>query len=78
MDRTAVYPRNLMKRALELDAKALILFHNHPGGAAQASREDIDLTRRMADSCAALDMKILDHFLVAGSEVLSFKENGWC
>ncbi|ATX78768.1 DNA repair protein RadC [Mariprofundus aestuarium] len=76
--RAAVYPRNLMKRALELDAKGMILFHNHPGGTPQASSEDIELTRRMAEACTALDIKILDHFLVAGREVLSFKENGWC
>jgi len=77
VDRTAIYPRNLMKRALELDAKGLILFHNHPGGTARASQEDIDLTRRMADACSPLEIKILDHFLIAGKEVLSFKENGW-
>jgi len=77
VDRTAVYPRNLMKRALELDAKGLILFHNHPGGTARASAEDIALTQRMAEACAPLDIKILDHFLIAGTEVLSFKENGW-
>lgn len=77
VDRTAVYPRNLMKRALELDAKGLILFHNHPGGTTRASAEDIELTRRMAQACSHLDIKILDHFLIAGKEVLSFKENGW-
>ncbi len=77
VDRAAVYPRNLMKRALELDAKGLILFHNHPGGTPRASQEDIDLTRRMAEACAPLDIKMLDHFLIAGKEVLSFKENGW-
>lgn len=77
VDRTAVYPRNLMKRALELDAKGLILFHNHPGGTTRASQEDIDLTSRMAEACSPLGIKILDHFLIAGKEVLSFKENGW-
>jgi len=77
VDRTAVYPRNLMKRALELDAKGLILFHNHPGGTPHASAEDIELTRRMAEACAPLDLKILDHFLIAGTDVLSFKEHGW-
>ena len=77
VDRTAVYPRNLMKRALELDAKGLILFHNHPGGTPRASQEDIDLTTRMAEAGSPLDIKILDHFLIAGKEVLSFKENGW-
>jgi len=77
VDRTAVYPRNLIKRAIELDAKALILFHNHPGGAPRASAEDIELTRRVAEACKPLEMKVLDHFLVAGNEVLSFKEHGW-
>jgi len=77
VDRTAVYPRNLIKRALELDAKGMILFHNHPGGTKQASREDIELTRRLAEVCDALDIIILDHFLIAGKEVLSFKESGW-
>jgi len=77
VDRTAVYPRNLMKRALELDAKGLVIFHNHPGGTPHASEEDIALTRRMVEACAPLDIKVLDHFLIAGTEVLSFKEKGW-
>ncbi len=77
VDRTAVYPRNLMKRALELDAKGMIIFHNHPGGTPRASEEDIALTHRMAEACTPLDIKVLDHFLLAGKEVLSFKENGW-
>jgi DNA repair protein RadC len=77
VDRTAVYPRNLMKRALELDAKGLILFHNHPGGTPRASEEDITLTRRMVEAGGPLDIKVLDHFLIAGTEVLSFKEAGW-
>ncbi len=77
VDRTVIYPRNLMKRALELDAKGIIVFHNHPGGATQASDEDIALTRRMTEACAPLDIRVLDHFLIAGTEVLSFREKGW-
>ncbi len=77
VDRTVVYPRNLMKRALELDAKGIVVFHNHPGGTTRASKEDISLTRRMTEACAPLDIKILDHFLIAGTDVLSFKEEGW-
>jgi DNA repair protein RadC len=77
VDRTAVYPRNLMKRALELDAKGLILFHNHPGGSTSASQEDIDLTRIMSAAGKPLDIKVLDHFLLAGTQVISFKEKGW-
>jgi len=77
VDRTAVYPRNLMKRALVLDAKGLILFHNHPGGTPRASQEDIDLTQTMVNAGGPIDIKILDHFLLAGKEILSFKEKGW-
>ncbi|MFQ5581005.1 MAG: DNA repair protein RadC [Mariprofundaceae bacterium] len=77
VDRAVVYPRNLMKRALELDAKGMILFHNHPGGTARASEEDIRLTRQMSEAGRPLDIKVLDHFLIAGKEVLSFKERGW-
>ena len=77
VDRAAVYPRNLMKRALELDAKGMIIFHNLPGGTPRASDEDINLTRRMTEAGSPLDIKVLDHFLIAGTEVLSFKEKGW-
>jgi DNA repair protein RadC len=77
VDRTAVYPRNLIKRALELDAKGLILFHNHPGGTPRPSREDVQLTRQIEQAGESLDIRVLDHFLIAGREVLSFKEQGW-
>lgn len=77
VDRTVVYPRNLMKRALELDAKGVILFHNHPGGTAKASEQDIALTKRMKEACTPLDIQLLDHFLLAGTDVISFKQKGW-
>ncbi len=77
VDRAVVYLRNLVKRALELDAKGVILFHNHPSGTARASSEDIALTRRLAEACSVLEIQVLDHCLLAGAEVLSFKEHGW-
>jgi len=77
VDRAAVYPRNLIKRALILDAKGMIVFHNHPGGTPQASSADIQLTQTLLAACEPLDIKVLDHFLVAGREVLSFREKGW-
>jgi len=77
VDRAAVYPRNLVKRALILDAKGMIVFHNHPGGTPQASSADMALTHTLCAACEPLDIKILDHFLVAGSEVLSFREKAW-
>jgi len=76
IDRTAVYPRNLIKRALELDAKGLILFHNHPGGTPRPSEDDMRLTRIVEQAGQALDIKLLDHFLLAGKEAISFKERG--
>jgi len=77
VDRAVVYPRTLIKRALELDAKGLIIFHNHPAGTAQASEQDIALTRQIIEACSVLDIKLLDHFLLAGKDVLSFHEQGW-
>ncbi|RMH60501.1 MAG: DNA repair protein RadC [Zetaproteobacteria bacterium] len=77
VDRAVVYPRNVIKRALELDAKGVILFHNHPGRTPRASGEDTHLTARMREACALLDLNLLDHFLVAGTKVLSFREEGW-
>ena len=77
VDRAVVYPRTLIKRALELDAKGIIIFHNHPAGTAQASEQDIALTKQLIEACAVLDIKLLDHFLLAGTQVLSFQEQGW-
>jgi len=77
VDRAVVYPRTLIKRALELDAKGMIIFHNHPAGTAQASEQDIALTKQLIEACAVLDIKLLDHFLLAGRQVLSFQEQGW-
>jgi len=77
IDRAVVYPRTLIKRALELDAKGLIIFHNHPAGTALASEQDIALTKQLIEACNTLDIKLLDHFLLAGTQVLSFQEQGW-
>ena len=77
VDRAVVYPRSIIKRALELDAKGIIIFHNHPGGTPKASEQDISLTRQLLEACNTLDLKLLDHFLLAGKEVLSFQECGW-
>jgi DNA repair protein RadC len=77
VDRAVVYPRTLIKRALALDAKGLIVFHNHPAGTALASEQDIALTSQLIEACNTLDIKLLDHFLLAGTQVLSFQEQGW-
>jgi len=77
VDRAVVYPRTVVKRALALDAKGIIIFHNHPAGTAVASEQDIALTQQLLEACATLDIKLLDHFLLAGKQVLSFQEQGW-
>lgn len=77
IDCAAVYPREILRRALALQAKAMIIFHNHPAGGKQASAADIEITRRIESACNALDLRLLDHFLLAGTEVLSFRDHGW-
>jgi DNA repair protein RadC len=73
---TSVYPREVVKRALALNAAALILSHNHPGGSAAPSRADEQLTRSLKDALSLVDIKVLDHIVVAGQETFSFSERG--
>lgn len=76
LTQTSVYPREIVKRALDHNAAALILAHNHPSGAAEPSQADRQLTRRLADALALIDVRVLDHFIVAGNTSLSFIESG--
>ncbi|MDX1376601.1 MAG: DNA repair protein RadC, partial [Burkholderiales bacterium] len=73
---TSVYPREVVKAALSANAAAVILAHNHPSGVAQPSQADELLTRRLKDALALVDVKLLDHFVVAGAHALSFAERG--
>ncbi len=76
LTQTSVYPREIIKRALFHNAGALILAHNHPSGVAESSQADRELTRRLAEALALVDIRVLDHFIVAGASSLSFKECG--
>lgn len=76
IDSASVYPREVLKRALELNAAALILAHNHPSGTTDPSTADERLTQRIKDACALIDLRVLDHIVVAGAESLSFSEAG--
>ncbi|MGE3624172.1 MAG: DNA repair protein RadC [Bdellovibrionales bacterium] len=76
IDHTPVYPREVVQRALEVGAGALVLVHNHPSGNPQPSRDDIEMTRAIANACGALGIVIHDHIIIAGSEVASFKALG--
>jgi DNA repair protein RadC len=71
-----VYPREIAKRALECDAAAIILAHNHPSGNPQPSDDDIQLTRHIKKSLDLIDIRVLDHFIVAKSHLVSLAERG--
>lgn len=77
IDAASVYPREVVKRALEHNAAALILAHNHPSGVAEPSQSDRRITRRVSDALALVDVRILDHFVVGDGEIVSFAERGW-
>lgn len=76
LTQTSVYPREVVKAALRNNAAALILAHNHPSGVAEPSIQDQSLTRTLAEALALVDVKVLDHFIVAGASCLSFAERG--
>jgi DNA repair protein RadC len=77
VDHVPVYPREVAKRALELNASALILVHNHPSGDPTPSQSDIDMTERMDNACRALGLTLHDHLIVGKSCELSFKSEGY-
>ena len=76
LTQTAVYPREVVKSALANNAAGVIFAHNHPSGVAEPSRADEMLTRQLKEALALVDVRVLDHFIVAGSGVLSFAERG--
>jgi DNA repair protein RadC len=76
LSQTSVYPREVVKRALHHNAAAVILAHNHPSGVAEPSRADELLTKALKEALTMVDVRILDHFVVAGNVALSFAEQG--
>jgi DNA repair protein RadC len=73
---TSVHPREVVKRAMALNAAAVIFSHNHPGGTAVPSRADERLTQVLKQSLSLVDVKVLDHIIVAGQDTFSFNERG--
>ena len=73
---TSVYPREVVKAALAHNAAAVIFAHNHPSGVAEPSRADELLTQALKQALALVDIRTLDHFVVAGHRVVSFAERG--
>lgn len=76
LTQTLVYPREVVKASLRWNAAAVILAHNHPSGVAQPSQADELLTRNLKDALALVDVKVLDHFIIAGNAGISFAERG--
>ena len=73
---TSVYPREVVVRALALNAASVVLAHNHPSGSAQASRADELITQTLKAALALVDVRVLDHFIVTRSEAVSMAELG--
>ena len=76
IDGAAVYPREVLRRALDHNAAAVILAHNHPSGVAEPSRADELITLRLRDALALVDIRVLDHLIIAGPEAISLAERG--
>ncbi len=76
IDGAAVYPREVVRQALEYNAAAVIFAHNHPSGVAEPSQADISLTRRLKEALSLVDIRVLDHMVVGHGEVISLAERG--
>jgi len=76
LQHTSVYPREVVREALACNAASVMLAHNHPSGVAEPSEADLHLTQMLRQALALVDIRVLDHFVVAGPLVHSFAENG--
>jgi DNA repair protein RadC len=76
IDSASVYPREVVKEALQLNAAAVILAHNHPSGIAEPSTADREITQKIRDAMGLMDIRVLDHFIIGGNSHMSFAEMG--
>lgn len=76
LTQTSVYPRELVKGAIARNASAVVIAHNHPSGHAEPSRADEHLTQTLKTALSLVDVRVIDHLIVAGDQVLSFAERG--
>jgi len=76
IDGASVYPREVVKRALQLNAAALIVAHNHPSGIPEPSMADERITIRLKDACGLVEIRLLDHIIVGGMDTVSLAEKG--
>ena len=73
---TSVYPREIVRTGLKLNASAVLFAHNHPSGSVEPSRADEMLTSQLRQALALVDIKVLDHFIVTDTSIMSFAERG--
>jgi DNA repair protein RadC len=76
IDGASVYPREVVKEALSVNASAVILAHNHPSGVAEPNQSDIKMTQQLKDVLAVVDVRVLDHIIVGGATTVSMAELG--
>ncbi len=76
LNTSAVYPREVVKKALENDASALVLVHNHPSGNPSPSQDDLTITKKLKEAARTIDIYIHDHLIIAGNDVYSFADHG--
>lgn len=77
LTRMAVYPREIVRRTLSVNAASLIVAHNHPSGAVKPSASDRQLTRVLRDTLALIDVQLIDHLVIGANETFSFARAGW-
>ena len=77
LTRMAVYPREIVRRALSLNAASLIVAHNHPSGAVQPSASDCRLTHTLREALALIDVQLIDHLVIGADNTYSFARAGW-
>lgn len=77
IDGASVYPREVVKKVLQINAAAVIFAHNHPSGVAEPSQADRHITIQLRDALSLVDVRVLDHFVVGDGEITSFAERGW-
>ena len=76
VNHTPVYPREVVRRALELSARAIVLVHNHPSGDPTPSREDLAMTKQVVDACAVMRVAVRDHLIVGNGRWTSLRDEG--
>jgi DNA repair protein RadC len=76
IDGASVYPREVVKEALQLNASAVILAHNHPSGIAEPSQADHNITRKLKEALALVEIRTLDHIVIGGTAHMSFAQRG--